>query len=436
MKLTRLIQSLVLGLAVLFCVTVPVPHAAAADRITLKGGQVIEGKIIREIDGYIWIEETIGGIAQPAKMLKQEDVEKVERDAANTPAKTDDLFAPKKDAKKDAPATVTGKAPKGVVLTLGDEPNGHMVGTFMTATPLRQAIPMLEQELGTDRTGIVVLRIHSGGGLGREVQLISDVIEQEYKKRFRTVGWIETAISAAAMAAHGLDELYFTRQGNYGACTGFYGTLDKPVEGFELEQALFQMEKISARGGWDPLIMRAMQVQQPLSARFDEDGKIYFFRDLTSGDIIVNREKEILTLTADSAKKINFSRGTADTLDELTKAMGYQEIDWVGEKVQGVLWPISRAERIQMEYRKKVKEDEANLNRYYREYQSNVETAGGMPRDRRAPFVGKARIAMEKLIGIVRTNPNNKFLVFNVATDEEWRELVESWDKTLRDLMR
>ena len=49
---------------------------------------------------------------------------------------------------------------------------------------------------------------------------MSDVIHEQYKKKFRTVAWIDSAISAAAMTAHCLEEIYFTPQGNYGAARG------------------------------------------------------------------------------------------------------------------------------------------------------------------------------------------------------------------------
>ncbi|MEO0631245.1 MAG: hypothetical protein AAFY46_11050, partial [Planctomycetota bacterium] len=54
-------------------------------------------------------------------------------------------------------------------------------------------------ELGLEL--LVVIKIKSGGGFGLEVQKISDVIHEEFKPKFQTVAWIESAISAAAMSA-------------------------------------------------------------------------------------------------------------------------------------------------------------------------------------------------------------------------------------------
>lgn len=422
------------------------PGALAVDRVTLKGDQgVVEGEIIREIDGYVWIRTSVGGVATE-KMYTPDQVSKIERQiGAATPApKGEEPRAPQggtEPAADEGPSVeeevsaLKPGVPRALVLTLGDEQNGDMVGLYLVAHALERAIPTLEKELGTDRTGVVVLRFHSGGGLGAEVQKVSDLLHNEFKTRWRTVGWIESAISAAAMSAHCLEELYFTSQANYGACTGFYGSLDRPVEGFQLELALEQMRRISARAGWDPLIMEAMQIQTPVSASVDENGQIRFFRGSDSGQFVVNRTKEILTLNARSAERIRFSRGTADSLEELTKQMGYKELQWVGKQEKGFAWPISRAERIQIDYRKQVKKDEDLTNHYFQMYGFNVNRARSVPREERPPYVAKAREALNSMKRMVKNNPNFSFMVFNrepEQMEEFWKEL----DKELRDLLK
>lgn len=342
--------------------------------------------------------------------------------------------APAEDPNDEKTSTDMPGVPKALVLTLGDEQNGDMVGVYMVAHILERAIPTLEKELGTDKTGVLVLRVHSGGGFGLEVQKIVDVIQNEYKSRWRTVGWIDTAISAAAMSSHILEEIYFTSRGNYGACTGFYGSLDRPVEGRELQESLVQMERISAKAGWDPLIMRAMQIQQPVSATIDEVGNVKFHDDL-SGDFIVNRPREILTFNCRSAEKIKFSRGTADTLDELTKLMGYKELNWVGKKVAGSPWPISKSEKIQMDFRRQAAEDERLTNHYFQSLQMQMEAAQAAPRDQRAAFVGRAKQTLGKLKNMLRNNPNFAISVFN-RTREEAEQLLKEYEKRLTDLLK
>jgi hypothetical protein len=426
-KIARMFRFLAAALAV----AVISVHALAVDRVTLKSGKVVEGTIVREVEGAIWIQTNIGGVVTE-EMYGPSDITQIERDAAAPAAKADPTTPAA--AKSDAAKPSGNKVPKAAIITLGDEENGNMVGVYMTAETLRRAIPLLEQELGTDHTGVVVLRFHSGGGMGLEVQKISDVIQNEYKTRWRTVGWIETAISAAAMSAHCLEEIYFTTQGNYGACVGFY-SLSHAVEGFDLQKSLAEMERISARGGYNPLIMRAMQLQMPLSAHVDPNGEVKWYADSSSGDIIVNRPTEILTFNAVSAMRVKFSKGTADSLSELARAMGYKELDWVGVKEKNIPWPVCKAEKMQMDFRHQVHIDEAGTNSYYDTYRREVAAAASEPDPaERGKFIGKARQALEKIKQAVRNNPNFALTVF--GGKENYDKFLEEQEALLRKLAK
>jgi hypothetical protein len=422
--------------------------ASAIDRVVLKDGRTIDGTIVREASGAVWIKTSVGGLVAE-QMFSPSEISRVEKNVSSTapaatpadagggaapastsPALTIAPVAPGTDEEKFPPGV-----PRATILTLGDRENGDMVGTFMVASILREAIPTLEKELGKDKTGVLVLRIHSGGGAILEIQRLSDVIEHEFKPRFRTVGWISFAISAAAMTAHAMEEIYFTTQGSYGSCTAFGGSADRPVEGFGLEQILFQMEKISARGQHNPLIMRAMQIQQPLSATVTPEGEVRWYPDATSGEIVVNRPNEILTFNAIQAAKVKFSSGTVDTIEELQDAMGFQELHWVGRRVAGVPWPVSKSEQMQMDFRKKTKSDEDNFGRFVANFETSVGIAAQQQdRAERARFVGRARTALEQIKSMVKNNPNA--ILFNWGGTEEWKNWLDAQEKLLRDLMR
>lgn len=236
------------------------------------------------------------------------------------------------------------------------------------------------------------------------------------------------------MTSHILEEIYFTPQGNYGACTGFT-TLANAVEGFDLEKVLGQMEQISALSGKNPLIMKAMQVQVGLSASIDENGDVRWFEDDKAGDIKVNDKKNILTFNERTAREVKFSKGTASTLDELQTLMGYQELEWVGEKVKNVPWPVSKAEKWNVAYRKQVKDDQDNLGRYRAEYNMQLAAAEGTERAERGKFVNRARDTLNKMVNMVRNSPNIALFNFNMDAPQ-FKRWTEEQDKLLRDLMR
>ena len=413
-------------LVALCLMLVGVGSAIAEDVLYLKDGRVLHGQVVREIDGYIFFKYKLAGIEQET-LFSTAQYDKLERDAQAAEVEIEIADASPAKAREYKPGV-----PRIAVITLGEGGSRDMVGVYMTAKALKDAIPLLEEEGVTD----VVFHINSGGGLLLEIQRLSDVIQEEYKPRFRTVAWIESAISAAAMTAHCLEEIYFRSEGNYGACTGWSGQL-KAVEGRTREEVLYMMEKISDRGNYSPYIMAAMQVlERPLSCTINErTGQVTWYQDL-SGDIIVNEPDRILTFDAPQAEKVKFSKGTADSLDELARLMGYQEVEWVGEERRGIMWPVSMAEDEQMRFRAKTAEDERRTREYFTTYQSAVaRAAGAQDREIRGRFVNAARRALNQIDRMIQNNPNFSFLVMGMMT-EQYELWLEEQQQLLRDLMK
>jgi hypothetical protein len=432
----------------------------ALDRVTMKDGTVYEGEIIREESCCVWIKVTKNG-KSTEKMVFKSDAKSVEKnvDSADKPAdepkkaeqpgtvkpavqpkapeaKKEEKTPAKSEEKSDEkPAVFNPGVPRAAVITLGDhKASKDMVGVYLTAYALEQARPMLEEEIGNDKSGVVVLRVSSGGGALFEIQRVSDEIQFNYKPRFRVVAWIESAISAAAMSSLCIEEIYFTPVGNFGACTGWFGNL-QAVKGVELERVLAMMRSISARGGYHPDIMRAMQIQYPLSCTIDEDGKIHWYGDTVSGKIIVNRDGEILTFNEKNAREVYFSKGTAATIQELQQLMGYQELNWVGETVEGTPWPVCKAEKWTLKYRDQTKKDEDESQTIMRDYQRNVAAASGSAPEDRPPFVAKARKALERLKRIAKNNEGVVRIAIG-ADNEQLQKWIEEQEKMLKDLLR
>ena len=266
-----------------------------------------------------------------------------------------------------------------------------------------------------------MLRINSGGGALYEIPRLHDLIEQDLKPKFRVVAWIQSAISAAAMTAHVIEEIYFMPEGNYGACTGWRGSGDA-IEGRALEDVLAQMERASAKGGYDYRIMRAMQIPDPLSADIDENGEVTYRLD-EDGQILLNREGDILTFNSETARMVGFSRGTASTVEELTTAMGLEEIDWVGEYYPGSLYPVSKAEQAVREFRNTTFEDQRRTNEYLTSYQRALDRLRGTQDARaRGAAANQARTALGQIKRMIDNNPNFALFTLGILpeTFPEW----------------
>jgi len=406
-------------------------RAAADDTVVLNDGTTVTGEIVRELDGNVWLLEKIGSI-EIERFYSKGQISEIVRDA---PAASD------RDADRDTgregresaskPRSSGSRVPKGAVISLEGT-----VGIQMTAKKLEELIPTLEDELGTDGTGIVVFKINSGGGMAIEVPRLNEVIQEEYKPRFRVVSWIESAISAAAMTSHVIEEIYFMPRGNYGACTAFNPAQFRAAAGRSLETYLYQMEQVSALGGYDHRIMRAMQIDVPLRASIDDrTGQVTWFESTDAGEHLINPAGEILTFNSETARKFQFSKGTASTLDELTDLLQLTEVEWVGRWTPERIYPISRAESEMIRFREDVTEDDNRFREYANNYQIAVNAARGANDEVRGALVGRAKRELRKIERMQRRNPNMGLSNLNLFEDEFDDWLAEQ-EEMLRELLQ
>ncbi|MCA9310620.1 MAG: hypothetical protein KDA21_05390 [Phycisphaerales bacterium] len=377
-------------------------HAA---KIHMNDGRVLEGKIVQEGDDYVMLLVKIGSV-ESEQFLLMSDVSKIERDATekvvkDTPAKD--------DSKKGTPTIIDDGATRVAFITLEE-----MVGPYMNAGALRRSYKMLKELPEEQQPDVVVLDIHSGGGALSELGLIQNLILNEISKDYRTVAWIRWAISAAAMSAWACDEIYMRTDASIGGCTGYMPIPGnaKAIDGIELEQVLYMMEQVSRRTNKDPLIMRAMQIQSPLSCDIDPStGEVTWLHN-EKGEYLVNRGDEILTLNAITAERYGISLGTADSKDELMKLLGCPEWVEVG----------SEAAAYQYEFRDNVKSGDLRLKELYNSYVNNVNVAGSRGGDERGKFIGRARQDLRAMQAVIRKAPS---LESNGFTDEWFNDQFE-----------
>ncbi|MFN7021928.1 MAG: hypothetical protein ACK4WH_11455 [Phycisphaerales bacterium] len=394
--------------------------AAVADTVTLKDGTVLDGTIIVETESFLRIRIKIGGI-ETVRTFSKDDVSKIVRDTPGTSSGTSSSPAPtkpekdmtKEEKKAESDRVLNSSATRVAILNFGAPSEwgkdvNDMVGREITAEDFRKAIPLLEK----DKVQVVVIRINSGGGALSEMEPFQKLFQNEYKTRFRTVAWVESAISCAAMSPWPIEEWYFLPNGNVGACTGWYGNLTA-VKGAQLEMVIALMETASKWGKRDPAIMKAMQIQVPLSATIDPvTGEVHWFQD-TTGEHLVNAGNHILTLTAQDAIKYKFGKGIAATKEELAKVMGLGEVVWAGEEASRFIDDqLKKSDRAHRQWQ--VVAQQYTIQMQYASQAQDPDTRGG--------FLGKARRYLEELRSLYRVNKN--FGMFT-GIDQEWFDQQE-----------
>ena len=319
------------------------------------------------------------------------------------------------------------------------------IGISIAAQHLRDLIPAIEEEVGSDGTGIVVFKINSGGGLLLEIEKLSDVIENEYKPKFRVVSWIESAISAAAMTSHCIEEIYFFPEGNYGACTAWFGG-GSAVSGRGWIETAYLMERISGRSGYDLDIMYAMmghpERDMPLWVKRDQStGEVTWFgygddeetpAESTDGATLLNPPGEVLTLNSMQAETWGFSRGTVNNLDDLATLMGFQEVNWVGKEELGKRYPVSKAEEINIRWREGLAEEKGRMQETFTKYQTFIDVAGQTQGRGRGAVLGKARRELDAIKRLHRLNNN---IVIEIGIDPTlFPDWLEQQEELIRDI--
>jgi hypothetical protein len=380
--------------------------AFAADKLTLKDGRVVEGTITREGDEFVYITVKIGTL-EKQEFYTKDQISKVERDSATA----DPTKAAATSAKPDVKPAAAGKSnvTRVAILNFGPPSSwmgkvGDMVGVQVAAKAWDEAIPLLEK----DGVNVVVVRINSGGGLGMELDRFHKTFEV-YKKKFRTVAWVESAISAAAMSPYVLEEFYFMPEGSLGGCTGWSGQYVS-VKGVGLEAMLSTMEEASRSAGRDPKIMRSMQIMEPLSANIEDDGTVTWFQNL-DGKNVVNPREQVLTFNAEKAMKFKFAKGIAATPDELIKKMGIQEYEIAGDA----------ATRYIDEFMRRTDVTEKKFSERIVKYSMALQTASGIQdRTQRGAEVGRARKLLDEIEKDVERNPNFEFMNPIGELNREW----------------
>lgn len=395
--------TLVIAVAILSVVTA-VP-ALAKDVIHLKDGRVLEGTISRELpSGAIYFEIEIGSL-RSGEWYRPEQISKIVRGEA--------VAGGSEEAEEEA--AIPDGATRIAFITLEE-----MVGPFFNKNAIEHSIEFLDELPDEEKPSIVVFQIDSGGGALIELREIVPYIHEHVKPEYRTVAWIRSAISAAAMTAWVIPEIYMMKEGNIGACTAFStpGGKTKAMEGDGLEMLLMWMEQVSWWGQKDPYVMRAMQVYTTLSATQNADGSITWYLD-DSGDTIVSPKKEILTFNSVDAVKWGVAQGVADTKEELAKQLGCAEWVEVGEK----------ADEYQQEFRENVERAQVKIDELWKKLNMAVSFAQSAPNKKeRDRNVGEARNYLRQMKGWVNRAPS---LEFYMGLD---RKFFREMDRQLREI--
>ncbi|MHC5025078.1 MAG: hypothetical protein ACYTGG_14440, partial [Planctomycetota bacterium] len=120
------------------------------------------------------------------------------------------------------------------------------------------------------------------------------------------------------------NEIYFMTEGSAGAVTTHAGGVS--IKGEDLRKSMEHLAKVAERSGYSPYIAYSMKTNSAMCS-YDKDpetGEITWYNDL-SGEFILSDADSNLSFTSSTALHCGFSKGTADTEEELAALLDLPE---------------------------------------------------------------------------------------------------------------
>lgn len=283
------------------------------DRIEIRAlhqGREIDltGEIERAGNRYLMVSSRVGGSVRQFTFFESDirSIRTIEvgRKQSDEPRGDDKAATPPKDPQWDE----ADSASPGVFVL----PLSGMVGTRIIYEHIDK---MAEYADGYGPGQVIILKIDTDGGAVLETQRIADRLF-EVRERHRVIAWIDKAFSAGCAIASVCHEIYFMSDGAAGAMTPHGG--GQAVDDEFFQEWLKESQEWMRKGGRHPYFAPAM-IQESFELSYDKDpvtGERTFYANL-SGEFVLSRKGENLSLNSRQAVHSGFADGVADNGEEL-----------------------------------------------------------------------------------------------------------------------
>lgn len=338
-----------------------VAAAEPTHELLLSTGQTVKVEIVKESDKEIEVKVYVGTMSAPRTYQRSEIVSITELSHFPASATTSASSAAAKPSAK-ADENIPANALRVYVMELGGR-----FGWDVSYTPVNEAVDKA-REMNAD---IIIVKCNNnwkaiegfederGDDEGRFVEfsfaeaiqpIFTSEMRAKWDKEPQVVFWVERAMSGMAFLPLVKPDIYFTSDGRLGGVGGLeqlFGTRGDEVVRDKQESLLKQfVQSMAIMGGHNELIVKGMTEESAVLSYRIENGKPVFLegeepgwilltddgqdeRADTDADIVRGLGNDLLTLNADLAQKLQLSKGTADTLEDLLFEMGIEDRAYV-----------------------------------------------------------------------------------------------------------
>lgn len=366
--MTRLAQAaaLMMGVAGLALTAAPASAAMSASserfvaqpthEILLTTGQTVKVEIVEENDNEIKTVLWVGNLSAP-KTYERSEIISITELSQSPEDMTANAGTYDRADKQDA--EIPANATRVFVMNL----DGRF-GWDISKTPVEEAM-MKARDMNAE---VIIVKCNNNwkryAGFDEEryddegsvqqfstaqeiAKVFSDEMRAEWDNPPQVVFWVERAMSGLAFLPLIKEDIYFTSDGRLGGVGNLEGLFDGVGDtGPQKKQESLRrgrMEGMAIEGGHDFRLVRAMVEKSYVLSYKIENGKAVLMEGEAPGDWILitddgeganadtdvemarNMGNDSLTLDADLAYKLGFSKGTADNLDDLFFEMGIED---------------------------------------------------------------------------------------------------------------
>lgn len=313
------------------CILLMLASGLHAAEVIRKDGTTVRGEIVSEDESKVVVNVSRAGMSSRVS-IPRSDIADINRAAAPsaTPgsgggATSGSSTSSTMKGEPTPPPVIKHAGPVYYVIPLRGK-----VGVTIVASVLEKSLA----DAATRNPSAVILQIDSPGGLIQEVENLIDVIEK-HKKKVKIVVWTKEALSAAAITALSVDDIYVQKGATFGAATAWRMTpRGTPEAVAEKMASIWRARGRSAAelGNHSPLLAESMiDPSKPLYLG-TENGKPAIFDENKTGSTLFKEPGKILALTAREAVACGLAKGIADSPAELGQALGFA--NW--KECQGV----------------------------------------------------------------------------------------------------
>lgn len=351
--------------------------AEPTHELLLTNGDTVKVEILEETEKQIKVNIFYGTLSAPRTFDRSEVITTTALSADGTAAAT----ASAAPAEDEADATTERRS--DAIPVYAFELAGEL-GWDISPTPLRQHMAKARE---ADAQYVIVKidneRFRSGLPPWIDESMIDDVgqfdslffaeglvapltfeVQADWQNEPTIVFWVERAMDGMAFIPLLKEDIYFTsdgRMGGVGNLDNLFSSGDEVVIDKQKSLRLGQVEGYAIEGGHDPAIVRAMTKQSiALWFRYENGVPVFHERldnnppppsmgagwerltdtgedEFADADAMVVRfmGNDTLNFNADTARKINFSKGTADTMDDLLFELGIEDRAYIVDDADG-----------------------------------------------------------------------------------------------------